>query len=545
MTNLVLGRGRPIVLVLLAAGLGALAALWVAHAGPFAPRAGRLTARVVDDATGAALAARVAVADASGRPLEVGGAHGQVQQLGKRWSYVDAAFTLDVPAGGATIEIRRGMETRPLVEQVSGGIGEQPVQKTFRLRRWANLREAGYTSGDIHAHLPTLSAAPLEMRAEDLHALNLLVLGGMPLPNDGSFTGRPDTRSSPEHQIHLSQEIIDWHLGHLTLAGIKSLVPGYPVPCGTLEYWTSHPHCDVLAGGRAARGQPALVSLAHFENLPGAATPVAVALGLLDALEIPTWSDPMQLPAHLSSWTTSGMPAADFTPMPGIDLYYQFLNAGFRLPIAAGTDKSGEDIPIGSNRVYARTKGADGFAAWLEGIKEGSGFVTNGPLLEFDVEGATAGDVVAFDGKRTVRVRASARSIVPFTTLEIVMNGRPVAHTLKLVQANAPVDGVYTLQTEATLTLQLSGWLAARAFADPDITPRLLPRGSAVFAHTNPVYFLRDGRPVREEASVLYLRKAVQGLLHWLSTRPTFASEADREGVRRDAEQALRVYEGL
>ena len=287
------------------------------------------------------------------------------------------------------------------------------------------------------------------------------------------------------------------------------------------------------------------MSLAHFENLPGAATPVAVALGLLDSLEIPTWSDPMQLPAHLTPWDASGMPTADFTPMRGVDLYYQYLNAGFQLPMAAGTDKSGGDIPVGSNRVYVQTKGSSGFAAWLAGIKAGAGFVTNGPILDFDVDGHGSGEVVAFQGTKTVKVRATARSILPFTTIEIVMNGRPVAHTLKLVQANPPVDGVYTLETEATVRLEESSWLAARAFADPDITPRLLPRESSVFSHTNPVYFLDGGRRVREESAIVYLRKSVKALLHWLSTGPTFASEADRAAVQRDAEKALRFYEAL
>jgi hypothetical protein len=545
MATLVLGRGRTVFAGLLAVALSLTAALSVTRGGATAATAGPLTARVVDDATGVPAAARVSVTDASGRPLPVAGKHERVQQLGKRWDYVDGEFTVSVPADGVTIEIRRGLETRPLVEQVPGGAPDRPAARTFRLRRWTDLRASGYMSGDLHAHLPALAVAALEMRAEDLGALNLLVLGGLPLPNDGSFTGRPDDRSSADRQIYLSQEVIDWHLGHLTLAGIKSLIPGYPVPCGTLEYWSSHPHCDVYRAGRAAREQGALVSLAHFENLPGAATPVAVALGLLDALEIPTWSDPMQLPAHLTPWNMSGMPTAEFTPMRGVDLYYQYLNAGFQLPLAAGTDKSGEDIPIGSNRVCVRTKGPSDFAAWLAGIRAGAGFVTNGPLLEFDVDGHGSGETVAFHGTKTLRVRAKARSILPFTTLEIVMNGRPVVHQLKLVQANPPADGVYTLETGATVTIDRSSWLAARAFADPDITPRLLPRESSVFSHTNPVYFLQDRRPVREEASVAYLRRSVKALLHWLSTRPTFASEADRVAVQRDAERALSVYEHL
>jgi len=538
-------RHRAVVLGLLTLGLLALGGLGVTHYGPFARTAGVLNARVVDEASGAPVAARVAVTDVNGRPLEIAGKHEGVQQLGKHWSYVDGEFAVAVPAGGATVEIRRGLETRPLVEQVVGGASDTSAARTFRLRRWTDLRARGYVSGDLHAHLPPLDVAALEMRAEDLDVLNLLILGGLPLPNDGSFKGRPDDRSSADRQIYVSQEVIDWHLGHLTLAGVRSLIPGYPVPCGTLEYWTSHPHCDVYRAARAAREQGALVSLAHFENLPGAETTVAVALGLLDSLEIPTWSDPMQLPAHLAPWDRSGLPTAEFAPMRGVDLYYQFLNAGFHLPIAAGTDKSGADIPVGSNRTYVRTKGAAHFADWLAGIKAGAGFVTSGPLLELDVDGHRPGEAVDFQGTKTVTVRATARSILPFTTLEVVMNGRPVAHTLKLVQANPPVDGIYTLETEATVRLERSSWLAARAFADPDITPRLLPRGSSVFSHTNPVYCLQDRRRVREEASIAYLRKSVEGLLHWLSTGPKFASEADRAAVKRDAEQALRVYGAL
>jgi hypothetical protein len=535
-----------VVAALLALGAGSLGTLALTRTGPFARTGGLLTARIVDDEAGTPLAARVAVCDADGRRVPLEGRHDHVEQLGKSWDYVEGRFSVVVPANGATIEIRRGLETRPLVESVAASRGARPSERTFRLRRWTNLRAAGYVSGDVHAHLPALDAAPVQMRAEDLGALNLLVLGGLPLPNDTSFTGHVDRRSSSDHQIYLSQEIIDWHLGHLTLAGIASLVPEFPVPCGTLEYWTSHPHCDVQRGGRAARQQGALVSLAHFENLPGAATPVAVALGLLDALEVPTWSDPMQLPAHLGTWSESGMPTAEFAPMHGVDLYYQYLNAGFRLPMAAGTDKSGDDIPIGSNRVYVRTPhGRTDFLSWLAGIKAGAGFVTNGPIIELEVDGHRPGEVVTVDGPHTVSIRARARSVLPFTTLEVVMNGAPVAHVLRLVQTNAPVNGVYSLETSATVRLDRSAWLAARAFADPDITPRLLPRQSSVFAHTNPVYFLRGGRLVREAASIAYLRRSVEALRHWLSTGPRFASEADRAAVQRDADQALRVYDAM
>ncbi|RPJ87032.1 MAG: hypothetical protein EHM18_03190, partial [Acidobacteria bacterium] len=419
----------------------------------------RLEARIVDDASGAPLAARVAVTDGYGKFLEIDGKHDHVQQLNKRWCYVAGSFAMTIPSSGVTVDIRRGLETRPFSETIPGQTTEESITKTFRLRRWTDMRAKGYMSGDLHAHLPALANAPLQMRAEDLHALNLLILGGLPLPNDNSFKGKLDEHSGPDCQIYLGQEVIDWHLGHLTMTGLKSLVPGYPAPGGTLEYWTSNPHLDIMRAARATREQNALVSWAHFENLPGAESPVAVALGLLDAIELPTWSDPMQLPAHLSPWDTSGMETAEFTPMRGVDLYYQYLNAGFRLPLAAGTDKSGEDIPLGSNRVYVPTQGKIDYAAWVAGIRAGAGFVTNGPILEFDVEGHASGEVVEFEGTKRIKARVTARSILPFTTIEIIMNGRPVAHKLILVQNQSPIDGVYSMQVDATISLDKSSWL--------------------------------------------------------------------------------------
>jgi hypothetical protein len=79
----------------------------------------------------------------------------------------------------------------------------------------------------------------------------------------------------------------------------------------------------------------------------------------------------------------------------------------------------------------------------------------------------------------------------------------------------------------------------------PDLKNRILPREVSVFAHTDPICFLQDGRNVRAEASVAYLRKYVKGVSHWLGTEPPFANERDRREARRSAEEALRFYESL
>lgn len=132
---------------------------------------------------------------------------------------------------------------------------------------------------------------------------------------------------------------------------------------------------------------------------------MAVALGLLDAVELMTWGDPSQLPAHLSPWNDSGLPLAEFTVMRGVDLYYQYLNGGFRLPIAAGTDKVGDDVPLGSNRTYVAARSPLGHASWIEGVRSGRGFVTNAPMLEFGVDGHGPGETVELsDGKTRQRI---------------------------------------------------------------------------------------------------------------------------------------------
>jgi len=523
---------------------------WEAESGLWAqgPKAGtRLEARVVDDTSGEPLAARVAVTNSDGKLVEIEGRHEHVQYLGKRWCYVDGSFALTIPQGGVQLEIRRGFETRPLSATIAGSASGKSVQRTLRLRRWIDMRRPGYASGDIHAHLPVPKEAHLQMRAEDLSALTLLHVADPdnPIATNKCFTGRLDANSTPGCEIYVGQEVQDWQMGHLNMMGLTKLVPGYPYAGGTLEYWTSRPHWDLIRALRATREQNGTVFWPHMSSLPGAECPIALALGLLDGIELITWNDPTQLPNHWGPWLNSGMSQAEFPVLRGVDLYYQYVNAGFRVPIAAGTDKFGEEIPLGSNRVYAKVQGPATYASWLAALKAGKGFVTNGPILEFEAGDAEPGDVVEFHGAKRIRARVKARSILPFTTLEIVLNGDPIGHKTLPIPKNTPKDGLYSMEVETTAELTRSSWLAARVVDHPDLRNRILPRDVSVFAHTDPIYFLQDGRKVREEASIVYLRKYVKGVLHWLDTKPRFANDEDRRAARRAAEEALRFYEGL
>ena len=107
------------------------------------------------------------------------------------------------------------------------------------------------------------------------------------------------------------------------------------------------------------------------------------------------------------------------------------------------------------------------------------------------------------------------------------------------------VDGVYQMEVEATLDLQRSSWVAARVAEEPGMHQRILPRGLTVFAHTNPLYYLRGGAKVREPGSIAYLQRYVKAATHWLNTGARFATPEEKEEALRLADEARRIYAEL
>jgi hypothetical protein len=501
----------------------------------------RLEGRIVDDATGQPIAATLLLSDGDGKTIEIDGRHSHVQYLGKRRCYVDGLFVLNARPSRVVVDVRRGLETLPVQTEVDvTKAGTDAL--TFRLRRWIDMRERGYLSGDTHVHFLSLADSHAQMRAEDLNVLNLLVSD---FTNDKEkFTGRLDPVSTPGHAVFVGQESRDWQHGHVILLGARRIVEPLQ-PFGGRFQNRIEPNLIMAKILAEARRQGGVTTWAHFCNLPGAESPIDIALGLVDAVDLITYDDPTQLPSHWGPWTNSGMSQAEFTVMRSVDLYYLYLNAGFQLPIGAGTDKMGDQIPVGSNRLYTRVTGEPSYEKWLAALKAGNGFVTNGPMLTFEVDGHASGDVVPFTGSRKVRVRATAKSILPFQNLEIVMNGETAAIKSMSGRNRPGPDGVYTAELEGMLDLDRSAWLAARVADSPASRNPILPRGLTVFAHTNPVYFLRNGAKVRERPAIHYLQKYVKGTIHWLNTGAKFRTPAEKEKALRLADQARRIYTEL
>ncbi len=499
----------------------------------------RLKGRILDDQTGHPVAATLLLTDEHGNPIEIEGEHPHVDYLGQRRCYVDGEFVLNVRPSRLIVELRRGLETLPLKTEID--LDQQGAEDlTFRLRRWIDMREQGYLSGDTHVHYLSQADSHLQMRAEDLHVLNLLVSDFT--DDREKFSGKLDPVSTPDHAVFVGQEARDWQQGHVTLLGINQIIEPFE-PFGGKFQERSERNLVMARFLRQARRQGGVSTWAHFSNLPGAESPIDIALGLVDAIDLITYDDPTRLPSHWGPWDNSGMSQAEFTAMRSLDLYYCYLNAGIHIPIAAGTDKMGDNIPVGSNRLYARHSGQANYTGWLEGLKAGNGFITNGPMLTFEVDGHMSGAVVEFTGSRRVKARATARSILPFRRLEIVVNGEVKAMN-EAADRNGP-DGLYTVEVETALELNESSWVAARVAEHPAGRSRILPRGLTVFAHANPVHFLQNGAEVCDPASVRYLQKYVKAATHWLNTEARFASASEREEALRLAGQAQRFYAEL
>ena len=494
---------------------------------------------IIDDKSGEQIPARVYAEDEYGRPLDIDGSPARVQYMGKTWSYSDGSFTLTTPFKDFNLEINHGPETLPVKLSIKNGQKKQII----KLHRWTDMHEQGYINGDVHIHYPYAEAANLQMKAEALDVVNILICEDS--INSKRFTGKLDAASSKDCAISVDEEVRDWQMGHLTLLGLSTFNPDYPVVGGTLKS-DNNAHRLMAHAMDETHRQGGLVLWSHFSNLPGAESPVAIALGKIDALELLTYNDPTHLPSHWSPWNNSGMSQAEFPIMRGMDLYYQYLNSGFHLPIVAGTDKGDWGfIPMGSNRFYANTNGDKSYKAWLTAIKSGTGFITNGPLLNFQVDGHNPGEIIDFHNILKVHASFSVKSILPFANIEIIVNGRIVEKKTIYDGKNTPVDGVYSMNLETDLNLDKSSWIAARVTDDPDNIKRILPRGLTVFAHTNPIYFQKNGAKVKEKASIEYLQTYVKGTINWLKTNPPFNHPEDRQEALKLAEKAYSVYETI
>ena len=364
---------------------------------------------------------------------------------------VPGPFTMSVPPGDWEIEIRRGMEFIP-VKDAFHVSENQRVEKTYAPGRWVDLAKLGWYSGDDHVHFTIMNDNNGDklltwMAAEDLRMVNALKVDTADRAYYEQRGFGPEFRMEDAgHFVIPGQEAPRTpELGHTLGLNIQRLVRD---PTRYYVYdWAF----------KSVRAQGGLAGLAHVAH-DGFSVRRSMALFLpqsdVDFVEI-----------------------LQFGKL-GVALYYDFLNLGFKVAASAGTD-----VPwggtIGDERVYVFL-GDRPFTpdAWFDALRKGNAFVTNGPALEFSVDGTLPGGEIAVKGDGKLRVQArvwgDSRCFVP-TRLEIVQQGKVIQ------EATSDKTETEELTVDFEVPAGNGFWIAARAYGSD---------GSA--AHSNPVYVTRQ-----------------------------------------------------
>lgn len=427
---------------------------------------------VRDEENGELLPCRVAFHSPAGVPYPPHGHHAPVfanldtwnndvggdLRLGQvSYAYIDGRCQGWLPRGRALVEAACGFEYEPVREWVEIAPGQQRL--TIRLKRMAHMNEAGWYSGDSHVHFLTARGSLLEARGEGLNVVNLLQSQwGHYFSNVEEFTGRPHTSPDGRTVVYVSQENRQHMFGHLSLLGLKEPV---------MPWCSGGPSEAELGGGLdvtltdwadACHAQGGTVVVPHLGVTNGEQAAL-IATGRADAVEMLTDHDYYH------------------------QEYYRYLNGGYRLPLAGGTDKMDSQVPVGLYRTYVYLGDEPfSFESWCAGLRAGRTFLSGGPLLEFTVEGQPVGSTLRVPGGGTVEVQARARSIFPIHTLQIVERGRVVAET-------GAEEGRRELSLRAQLKVADDTWLAARCGGPGYVAlPHLDSWGRGVMAHTSPVY---------------------------------------------------------
>jgi hypothetical protein len=441
------------------------------------PERGRNWVRVnvVDDLTGERMHCRVHFCSPDGVPYQP---HGHPQhvnsnlgswnvdvgsdvRLGRTtYAYIDGSCEGWLPRGPVRAQVSRGFEYQPLNDWMT--VEPDTTELTLRVRRLFDSSKDRWFSGDTHVHFVSSFGALREAAAEGVSVVNLLVSQwGNLFSNAEDFLGRPVLSEDGKTVLYAAQENRQHFLGHLSLLGLKQPI---------MPWSTDGPEEAELGGALEAtltdwadrcRSQGGTVVVPHFPA-PGGELAVLVATGRADAVEFGEHQE------------------------RSLVEYYRYLNAGFRLPLAGGTDKMSNDVPIGLSRTYVRLDHDHefGFEPWCQGLRAGRSYMTSGPLLEFTVDGAQIGDSVRLpEGGGSVAVQARARSIFPMFKLEVVQDGRVVASSESEI-------GVRDLVIDQPLRVRRGSWLCVRVGGGgpAHLTHHRDSWRRAIMAHSSPIY---------------------------------------------------------
>ncbi len=495
--------------------------------------------RIVDAATGRPTPARVSIPDSGTQPFAPKNSVVRKLTNGQPYFYADGECSLRLPAGITHLGVSRGLEYLPEALDIEA---ETKNLVTVRLTRWTNMAERGWYSGDSHVHLHTggplrvdVPDALLAASAEGLNYTNLCVSNnvGDDIRDAELITGKPHELSDAQHLLVFGEEMRSSIYGHMQFFGIRTLVkPQYTGFDDTPIHRDYPPNYDqateaIRQGGVVTYGHPVFAGqpdpftsdpLKH--NAAACELPIDAILGKTHAVDLMCYGSDEELSCAL---------------------WHRLLNCGMRLAACAGTDAllDNSTNPLGGQRVYVKVNGKFTMQSWINGLKEGRTFVTNGPMVTLAVNDKEVGETIALEKPGVIQVRLDLQSYVPIEMVEIVVNGQVRwAHQLA---ARKPTDPWTTLQLDCELPLETSSWVAARVRGPES---RQVIQGRAR-AHTSPVYATVAGLPIASIEDARYFVGWIDKLLGVVAARDRYANPEDRERVEELFKRAQAKFQAM
>jgi hypothetical protein len=431
----------------------------------------------------------------------------------KKSFFVQDSFTVNLAPGSYRLIATKGPEYLPVDRTITVGEND-PETVNVELKHWIDMSARGWQSGDSHIHYARMDNAANQrlikwIDAEDLRIGNVLLMGDARQTYFPQYAfGTSGRFSSKNSALVPGQEDPRTNvIGHTIFLNIQKLIRQ---PEGL--YYVYSAIFDEAHRQNALSGYAHVVTDQFFVHRD---MTLNIPRNKIDFVEICEFGQVVP------------------------DLYYEFLNLGFKIPAVGGSDAPWGGT-VGDSRVYAYVgKGFDP-DDWFAAVKKGQTFVSVGPLLEFSVDGFLPGEELTPKKGHILKVHAKEMAgylDFPLQQLEIVVNG-------EVVRSAQPVDNAATLDFE--IPADHSFWIAART------------KG----AHSSPVYVTVDGRRHWNVAAVPELlvkreqqMKEIESLIdhpdrflppgHRQNWEHPEKFRRSSEGLRQSIMEARAVYEKL
>jgi len=434
-----------------------------------------------------------------GRGEAVGG---HVRVGSENFAYIDGGCEVPLPAG---VPIRIVASHGPEYEWLDREVILKPGQMAlrFELARWPDSEWGDWLKADSRAHFLSPHAAALEGAAEGLDTVHVLAQASSMLAQDGNtypaFHNLADFSGQlPAHAAHGCEVFVNTlnhhpSLGRLAL--LNSHRPIFPLSFGGHDGPDEWSLCDWADQCHRKKGLVVWVDAFRPDcGILGGEALAALILGKIDAVEFD----------------------AQPRSQPFLPWYYRLLNAGLRVPLVGGSGKESNRTALGSMRTFALP--SPDAPGWIEAVRAGRTFLTNGPLLKLDYDDTTA----------TAIAEGSAR----FEKLDLIGDGR--------VLATAPAEAGERCRAALAVPVAIGtvSWLAARCIGG---APSRLYPGSPVFAHTSPVYPQSSVAESPERLrAVATLMECLNTAREWIETQGRFATEKGKNHLLANCEAARR-----